>query len=288
MQVVSRDGQPLGAEVYAPQGPPVGRIVCLHAMMVDRRSLRGAQGLPGVLADAGFEVWVPDFRGRGLSPRDAGWTYDDIVRGDIAAWITRARADALPLGVVGHSLGGHAALAAATEGWFADAYVTLGANIWMPSLDSHRARNLARELAMRVFRGASAGGRFPARQAHLGPVDEASDYVRDLARFWDEDRWRARDGVDWGERMRALNVPLLSIAGSGDRLLAHPVMTEAFARRVPDAQFRVEGPETGLSFDPGHMELLTDARARPIWRTVAAWLRGWLTPGSSRPTARAR
>lgn len=226
-----------------------------------------------MLADDGWEVWCADFRGHGASPADR-WTYDDLVRCDVPALIACARAAQQgPVVVIGHSLGGHVAIAAATEGSPADAYVILAANVWMPRLDADRGRRIARAVTMRLFEAASRSGRFPARRLRVGPVDECAEYVGDLIRFWRHDAWRSRDGRDWFAAARDLRTPILAITGAGDRLMAHPVGARAFAQNVPTAEFRVVGRRTGLLFDPGHMPLVTDERSRPVWHEVARWLR---------------
>lgn len=267
------DGQRLGGDAVSPRSDPRGIAILLPAMMVDWRAFRGVRGLPGVLADDGWEVWCADFRGHGASPR-ARWTYDELVQLDVPALIAAARAaTAGPVVVVGHSLGGHVVLASAAEGHLADAYVLLAANVWMPSLDAHRGRRCARALVIRAFLAASESGAFPSRHLRVGPSDECADYVGDLVRFWRTDSWRSRDGFDWYTAAQRLRVPILAITGAGDRLMAHHVGARAFADLVPTSEFRVVGRRTGLAFDPGHMALVTDARSQPVWLDVARWLR---------------
>ncbi|MEO7093327.1 MAG: alpha/beta fold hydrolase, partial [Polyangiales bacterium] len=62
-----------------------GVVVCLHAMMTDGRyfGARREGSFASVLAAAGFDVLVADFRGHGRScPPTAGpddWSFDDLV-----------------------------------------------------------------------------------------------------------------------------------------------------------------------------------------------------------------
>jgi predicted alpha/beta hydrolase len=268
------DGVALGADVIPARGDRRGVAVLLHAMMVDRRSFRGEKGLPGVLAGAGFEVWCADLRGRGLSP-SGPWTYDDLVRRDIPALLSaaRARADGGSVVVVGHSLGAHTTVAAAASGLRPDKLVAIAGNVWMPSLEPSRRRRAAKAASMAAFLlSARAAGRFPSRRVRMGPVDEALPYVEDLVRFWREDRWASRDGEDWFAAMPSVDLPVLSVLGAGDRLMAHPVGATNWARRLPGAEVRVVGRRTGLPFDPGHMALVTDMRSAPVWESIASWL----------------
>jgi predicted alpha/beta hydrolase len=272
--VGTSDGVDLGVRVLPATGAPRGTALCLHAMMVDHRAFRPAgDGLPGVLAAAGFDVWLPDLRGRGLSPHPGGHTYDDLVERDIPAVVEAAR-ERGPVAVIGHSLGGHAAIAAAIDGFVADRYVLLATNTWLPSMEPRRRRRIAKDLAMRGFLAASRGGAFPSRRLRMGPVDEPRAYVEDLCRFWFEDRWASRSGRDWGDAMDRVTAPVLSVIGAGDRLMAHADGATIWAAGLPNATIEVVGTRTGLGFDPGHMDLVTDRRSKPIWERIARFLVG--------------
>lgn len=270
-----------GTALHADRLPGRGRgvVVLLHAMMVDRRSLDrpAGAGLASELAGAGFEVWNTDFRGHGLSGSLGPWTYDDLVRQDLPALVSAARAHGRgPVWVMGLSLGGHVALASVAEGACApDGLVLLSANVWRPADDPHPGRRVAREVALRGTLAVSrAVGRFPSRRLGAGPADESLPYLEDLARFWRDDRWASRDGVDWGARSAGVRIPVLAVAGRGDRLLAHPVGARSFVSRVPGHRFAAVGRgDLGLRHDPDHIGLGADPRCRPVWAWLAAWLR---------------
>ncbi|MCB9756561.1 MAG: alpha/beta hydrolase [Myxococcales bacterium] len=275
---------------------PRGAALLGHAMMVDRRSLdrpRGG-GLASTLATAGWRVFLANLRGRGLDvPRaheGARWDYDDLVRYDLPALVSaaRARARALPLVVVGHSLAGHVSIAAAGCGLYEEppeAHVLLAANLWERALEPSRWRRARKALALAAIGGAiRLCGRMPARRLGVGPVDEAGDYGRQLACFW-RDRWRSRDGLhDYAAGTARVRGSVLAVLGAGDRLLGHPVAARRWANRLLDPPREPGRPPPrrdiwlcgqgthGLEFDPGHMELASDPRARPLWRAIAAWM----------------
>jgi predicted alpha/beta hydrolase len=261
------DGVALGAVHLPATGPRVGAALCLHAMMVDHRSFRpGRNGLPDRLAAAGFDVWVADLRGRGLSPCDVPWGYDDLADRDLPALVA---ALPRPLLIVGHSLGGHVAMASAAR---ADAYALIATNVWRPSLEPGRRRRLAKAAAMNGFLALTrARGRFPARRLRMGPVDEPRAYVEDLVRFWREDRWAGTR--DFTATLPEVKAPVLSILGAGDRLMGHHVAARRWIAPVPGAEVRVVGRATGLPWDPTHMGLVTDARSSAVWDDIAAWAR---------------
>jgi predicted alpha/beta hydrolase len=275
------DGWRLGGELHLPPGRTRGVVLLLHAMMVDRRTMdRGGDGVVATLLDAGFAVLNADFRGRGLSgptpKQGASWGYDDLVLHDVPTWVTAARdaVPGLPMALVGHSLGGHVSLATAGAGLLnVDAWVGFAANIWLPQLEPDPALALRKALSLLLFAAASVPkGRFPSRRARRGPADEAGPYVRDLCGFWVADRWRGHTGQDWLAGLQSIQIPCLSLLGAGDHLMGAPVAARHWAEHVPGMTVEEWGFRTGLTFDPGHMELVTDPRSRPAWARVGNWL----------------
>jgi predicted alpha/beta hydrolase len=286
-RVRAADGWTLGVRETPASGDRRGAILLLHAMMVDARSLDRpvGGGLASTLAAGGFDVHAADLRGRGESGPGAGagarWSYDDIALRDVPALVdgVRDRCEG-PLYVVGHSLGGHAALAAAGVGAHTiapDGHVLLASNLWMPSLEGSRRRRLAKGLAIAGFRSVTeAFGRFPSRALRVGPVDEAAAYVDDLCRTWEVDRWEGAGGEhDYLASMSYVTGPVLAVVGAGDRLLAHSEGARAFVEHLGPGRaefWRVGAGDHGLSFTPGHMGIVTDQRCRPLWRAIGGWV----------------
>lgn len=285
--VVADDGWELIVDRLPHAGLRRGAALLLHAMMVDRRTMdrpRGA-GLASTLVKAGFDVHVADLRGHGGSgptAREGGrWTYDDLVLRDVPALVGAVRdRDGGPLWVVGHSLGGHVALATAGVGAHTlapDGHVLLGANIWMPSLEGSRRRRMAKGAMIRMFRAATNRvGRFPARALRVGPVDEAAPYVWDLCRAWLHDRWGSADGRhDYLSCLSYVDGPVLAVVGQGDRLLGHAEGVRAFVEQIGPgrADFWLARPGTfGLSHAPSHMGLVADVRCAPLWDEIARYM----------------
>ncbi len=292
--VACADGWVLAGEIVV-EAPPVAVAVVGHAMMVDRRTLdrpRG-RGLVSTLAAAGVACVVADLRGHGKSgPRaDQGgdWGYDDLVEEDVPTLVafTRARFPSLPLACVGHSLFGHVALAHLSRHPDADVdgLVLLAVNAPSPSWDAAlrsplRAFDGVRRRAGIELMGALARafGRLPARRMRYGTDDEAAGYVRDFVRNGRAHRWLARDGFDYWNGLARVERPLLALVGAGDRYMSPAADAHAIAARVPGAQFRVVGRRSGLAFDPDHMGLVLDERARPVWNQAAAFIRAIRPP----------
>lgn len=283
LSVQTTDGWRLEVLRLRATDEPRGRVLLLHAMMVDRRTFdrpRG-RGLASRLVSSGFDVWLADFRGHGSSRPWAGeggrWSYDDLVRYDLPALASRMReeGDELPILVVGHSLGGHVAVAAWGTGRVQPAaLVCLSTNVWLPRFEQSRVRRLAKAGSIAAFeRVTRAAGYFPARRLGIGSDDEALDYVLDLCRFWKEDSWSARDGENYLAGMARIEGPVLSVVGRADRLMAEPEAAQRWVTQIPGLAFwRVGRGDSGLAFDPGHMQLVTDPRARPLWERLARWL----------------
>lgn len=277
------DGWDLAVTVHPAVGEaPRSVCVLLHAMMVDATSLDRppGRGLASVLAEAGHEVWRTDLRGHGKSrprPKEGGrWTYDDLVRGDLPALVSAAGEVGAPVVVVGHSLGAHVATAAAADGVPIDALVLLAGNVWMPSLEPSRRLRWEKAATLAVFEAiARTAGRFPSKRLRYGRADEATDYVRDLCRFWWNDRFAAGDGTDWREGLGRYRGRVLSVAGAADRILARPESVRRFCAAFPPGAVEewVAGRGTfGLDFDPNHAEVACDPRSGGLWQQIGGWI----------------
>jgi hypothetical protein len=78
-------------------------------------------------------------------------------------------------------------------------------------------------------------------------------------------------------------VPVLSIASTGDRLLANPASVARFL--APMTRARITHRTVAardVSPPPDHMQLVVDERCRPIWVEAAQWIRALGGPGSGR------
>jgi len=292
--VETADGWSLGVRVHRVEDPR-GSIVLGHAMLVDGRSVDrppGA-GLASFLAGEGWEVWVPDLRGRGLSgptvAQGGVWSYDDLVRFDLPALVAAARGSvAGACWVVGNSLTGHVSAAAAGTGAYADppdGHVLLSVNTWVAALEPSRWMRLRKATGSTLFGVLARGlGRIPGRLLRIGPVDESGEYGRDLHRFW-RSGWRSRDGVDYLASLASVRTPVLALLGAADRYLAAPAAARAWVGHFGgEVVCRVLGRgDEGLTFDPGHMTLVTDPRSRPAWALAARFMAERSPAGSRRP-----
>jgi alpha-beta hydrolase superfamily lysophospholipase len=121
--VAGADGTPLAASTWAPAGRPRAVILALHGFGETAPNTYGAAARHW--AERGIVVEGYDHRGFGRNPSRRTWPGAEALVADAVAVSQRVRArhPGLPLVVVGHSMGGGVALAAAGAGLEADALV---------------------------------------------------------------------------------------------------------------------------------------------------------------------
>jgi predicted alpha/beta hydrolase len=276
IEIHTQDGVALrGVVDDPPEGVAlVGTCVLAHPMFARRTSFgrRDRPGLANALAVRGFRTIAFDFRGHGdsvLPLRLAQWGYDDLVRFDLPAVVSaaRSRSNGLPVIVVGHSLGGHVALAAQGSGrMHADAIVGIAANVWLPALDASRVRRaLKRVVAIASLPVIAKIGRMPARALRIGSDDACVTYMNDLLRTVREGRWTSADRVDdYFASLSRVTVPVANVLGARDRITCAPSVGEAFVRNCG-------GPVAIFQADAAHMELVTSPRNHHAIVDAVAW-----------------
>jgi predicted alpha/beta hydrolase len=288
LEIRTPDGEDLRAELCEPRGRRiVGTAVFAHPMFANKAVFarpRG-DGVARLFLEAGWRTLAFDFRGHGestaqgrsVTPEEHPWGYDDLVRVDLPTVVDAARArwPRSRLVVVGHSLGGHVALASQGAALMhADALIVAASSVWMRHLEASRRVWL---LKLATLSGMAALAKrhryFPARALRLGSDDEAAPYVEDLARFALKGRWTSRDGaVDYEAGLAKITAPVLAITSTGDTLYCRPASASQMLATVPSCTHHlVEANDRGGPA-PGHMAVLTDARSRNAWRFALGWL----------------
>jgi predicted alpha/beta hydrolase len=288
IEIRTRDGQTLFADVREPAAPPRGVAILSHAMFARRTEFErpARQGLSELVSGAGYVTVAFDFRGHGDSvPRaDQGgdWSYDDLVQRDLPAVAScaRGRFPNLPLVVIGHSLGGHVALAAqAIDELAADALVLIASNVWMKQHESSRRTWFKKRIVAEALELLSLRrGYLPSRMLRLGSDDEAGRYMASLTRTARRGRWTSDDGrFDYGELSRKVNVPVATVASERDRFMCSPECAERLIERTRGPRYseRVRCGDDG-SPAPGHMGLVTSGKVREVYRRVLSWVEGEL------------
>jgi predicted alpha/beta hydrolase len=277
IEIRTADGVSLAANVLDPlDGQRMrGTIVMAHAMFARQSAYRW---LAEMFRERGWRAVTFDFRGHGKSP-SATYGYDDFVAADLPAVIecARERGEGKPVSLVGHSLGGHVALAAQGCGLVKlDSIVLVASNVWLRDFEPNGSVWAVKRAILEGFlRTAKRLGRFPARALRMGSDDESVAYVEDLARFGLEGRWGSRDRTrDYRASLGEVTIPVYSIASTGDRINARPVCVERMLSRCrgPLHLECVSASDDG-SRAPGHGALLTSQRARSAFDRAEGFLR---------------
>lgn len=257
------------------QGQPV---ILLHGSFSNRRfwfSPKGV-GLGAFLTRAGFDVWIPEMRGHGLSPRNRQWRHNrvaDYAREDlpvIAAFVAEQAGRAPHW--IGHSLGGTTLAAALGGGYLQAEHVA--------SVALFGAQVSRVYWPLKVPPLAWGAGLVLKRFAHIsgsrfkrGPEDEpiglgleALRWHRLFGRFGEK-------GNDWCAGLAKVAAPVLAVAGAADTQDPPWACRELCAQFGGEhTQFLQLGPEEG--FDAfGHVDMLVSKAAQvQVWPLVARWL----------------
>ncbi|AYC32708.1 alpha/beta fold hydrolase [Pseudomonas cavernae] len=260
-------------------------VILLHGSFSNRRfwySPKGL-GLGPYLARAGFDVWIAEMRGHGLSPRNQAYRHNrvaDYARYDlpaIAAFV-REQSDQVPHWL-GHSLGG-ITLAAALGGHYlgeaeAASAALFGSQVsrvyWplkLPPLE-WGGRLLLKRLAVLSGAGLKRG----PEDEPIGVALESLRWHGLFGRFGDA-------GGDWWAGLSEVQVPLLAVGSAGDHQdppWACRKLLEQFgsARR----EFLHLGRKNGFAEDYGHIEMLLSKSAQSeVWPLVVHWLQQLCLP----------
>ncbi|MFI8743744.1 alpha/beta fold hydrolase [Pseudomonas sp. NPDC077186] len=254
-------------------------VVLLHGSFSNRRfwySPRGV-GLGAYLARAGFDVWIAEMRGHGLSPRNEGYRYNSVaqyVRHDlpaIAAFVAEQNGQVAHW--IGHSLGG-ITLAAALGGGYLDARQVRSAALFGSQISRiHWPLKLP---------PVEWGGRLllkglpyiSGRRMKQGPEDEPIGIALEslrwhglFGRFGDREQ-------DWWAGLANMTIPLLAVAAAGDRQ-DPPWACRKLLQQCAAApqQFLLLSKQGGFSSDYGHVEMLVSKEAqREVWPLAEYWL----------------
>lgn len=254
-------------------------VVLLHGSFSNRRfwySPKGV-GLGAYLARAGFDVWIAEMRGHGLSPRNEAYRHNCVaqyVRYDlpaIAAFIIEQSGQAAHW--IGHSLGG-ITLAAALGGGYLDERQVRSAALFGSQISRiHWPLKLP---------PVEWGGRLllkglpyiSGRRMQQGPEDEPIGVALEslrwhglFGRFGDREQ-------DWWAGLANVEVPLLAVAAVGDRQ-DPPWACRKLLQQCAAApqQFLLLSKQGGFSSDYGHVEMLVSKEAqREVWPLAEYWL----------------
>lgn len=313
---VTSDGWILALHRYLPRtdGPGGGPVLLCHGLLANRGNLDldERRSLARYLAGMGFDAWVLELRGSGLSRDSNGRrgigrvTFDDYVERDIPAAIQTVLRETgrSRLQWVGHSMGGmllYAYLSTREDRAIAAA-VTVASPVDFTVL-ARTARHLLRLRPLLRLRWVPLGlmirGLLPLlRLSHKAMLDmglvssnftgaEIAELLVNviegfgpagvLEQFgdWVEDgTYVSRDGRRSYGTLAHLHCPLLVVQPSLD-FVAPPASVRPAVDLAPatDKTYRLFGKQSGDDRDYGHGDiLLSDAARRNVFPVIADWL----------------
>jgi pimeloyl-ACP methyl ester carboxylesterase len=313
----AQDGWRLAVHRYRPERDPTGLPVILcHGLSANRYcfDLQGAPGLARYLRNRGWDVWVPELRGSGMSQRpglghsDApySWDFEDHLHQDLPAILAfvRERTGAPSLHWVGHSMGGMlilAELAAHDNSPFASA-VTIGSPMEFSKVKSNEIRlmlqlkpllrlvpvsplgflgrlgiPLVHQLRLGFFHAPNVEPETARKMAALGvELLPSSKLWLTFARFVETERFASEDGEPYLANLSLSKAPILCLGGVVDAL-APPesmILTDEAEGHSGERKRVILGRSSGCVEDYGHVDLLV---GRKVESEVFPLIHQWLT-----------
>mgnify|MGYP000092771467 FL=1 len=256
-------------------------IVLVHGSFTNRGFWLSSQGIgfARYLVEAGFDVWLMEMRGHGLSPRNQHYKENSLEKyasSDIPA-VNEFVIEKTGLKPVwlGHSMGGVLISTAIAAGTLPEAQVAaialLGAQVvrrrWFLQIP------FVSSIGQLWF---SFKPEMDGRKLKVGPENEpagiAKEYLRWLGLLG---RWQFRKSkssllTGW----KALNTPLLAMVGKEDKSDPAKYCKRFYELYGSDnKQFKLLSKDEGYSRDFGHVDMVVSKdAAKEIWPVLAAWL----------------
>ena len=261
------DGTQIAAAQWAPRRHPRAVILALHGF--------GDYG-PSTFARAaeawrkdGIATLAPDQRGFGRNPSRGQWPGADGLVADARHFIGQARQrfPCTPVILLGHSMGGGVALAAAGGGPSADALVLAAPAIWGGDR-LNPIHRLAAWLAASVVPERRISGRGVVRIQASDNVEALRALGRDPLYLSPPSAREIFGLVRVTDRAEAaaprVKLPPLMLLGGKDQIVPNSTVRRVFAT--------LNGPRKVIDYPDGWHLLFRDLQAERVWQDVADWV----------------
>jgi len=256
-------------------------LVLVHGSFTNRGfwlSPKG-QGFARYLVEQGFDVWLFEQRGHGLSPRNEDYsanTVERYARFDVPAVheFIQEQTGRYPAWV-GHSLGGTMIATAVAGGFFnaLPAFAMLGTQVVRPNLA------LQFPLAGPLVRGVVALKKeLDGRQMKIGPENEPAGVINEyLARHSLLGRWKLPStGEALLPKWSDASVPMLGVSAAGDTTDPAKYCQRFYRMYGGPKEELLLGLETGFTRDFAHIDMVIGADAeREVWPKISNWLKAY-------------
>lgn len=282
-QIRTKDNVELAISRIHPRGEIIQPfpVILVHGTYCTRSFWVSSKGIGmGVyLSDQGFDVWIPELRGHGLSPKGESFSAisaEDQIRYDLPAiqdyvfQVTDA-----PAFWIGHSFGGLFIIAALSMQWLnqetVKGMVTFGSQISLG--DTYLkippvAWSLS--LLMRII------GHLPAPTLGLGPEIEPAGVILETIR-WKKlfGKWTDSQGKLYWDGLKGISVPIMAFAAAKDKndpAEGCKIIYDQYGSR--DKIFIVLGKNYRFSKDYDHVGMVVSREAQSeVWPDVAGWMK---------------
>lgn len=217
----------------------------------------------------GIATYAPDQRGFGRNPSRGKWPGAEGLIEDAVAYLAdiRARHPCAPLVLIGHSMGGGVALAAAGRGAEIDGLVLATPAIWGGERLNPLHRGAA-WLAAMLFPEQRFSGRGVVRIQASDNIEALRELSRDPL-YLSPPSAREIFGLvrltDMARRSTgSVRIPALMLLGAKDQIVPNGAVRAVFSE--------VKGPRRVIEYPEGWHLVFRDHQAKTVWRDVADWI----------------
>ena len=234
--------------------------------------------LAAYLAAHGFDCWILEWRGHGQSAvGNARPDFQYLADVDVTAGLTAVRRGTgkSQVFLIGHSGGGLVFLMHLARRLESRSAVRGVVTIASQATEAGKTwRDKTKIMGFAMVNNLL--GHLPGPLLGMGPENEWRGVMNQWFRWNWTRRWVAGDGFDYAKAVGQLDVPVLCLAGAGDRFIA-PVrgcerLYEVVGSR--DKRFVVCGKASGFVEDYDHTRVIASrAAGQEIWPLVEGWLR---------------
>lgn len=260
--------------------PPIP-VILVHGTYSTRSFWISSKGIGmGVyLADQGFDVWIPELRGHGLSPKDENFsniTAQDQICQDLPAiqeYVFQVTGE--PAFWIGHSFGGLYIIAALSMQWLdqekVKGMVTFGSQISLG--DTYLKIPPVAWIISLILKMI---GYFPAPKFGLGPEIEPAGVILETIR-WKKlfGKWTDSKGKSYWDGLNDICVPVMSFAAAKDKndpAQGCKIIHDQYGSR--DKIFIILERNYRFSKDYDHVGMVVSKDAQTeVWPDVAGWMR---------------
>jgi len=259
----------------------LGPVVLVHGSFSNRGFwiTRNGIGMARYLLEQGYDVWLMEHRGHGITPRNKDYLNNSVERYvlyDVPAVneFIQEKTDKKPFWL-GHSLGGvMIAAAVAAE------LLTLENSRGMVLFGTQTIRRpwylwiplVATLMRLKVSRK----GELDGRQLRIGPENEPAGVIKE---FISQNSWFS----SWQLKSKALKLipawqkanglPLLAVAGAIDKSDSAQACIKFANKYGGDKDILLLGKTEGFERDYGHVDMVVSkAAAKEVWPKISEWL----------------